>query len=251
MVRKEKKSEEQEAIDREIDSAMQKALTYQSKIMGSFYRGIMTSLRVTEEMIRRYAEARGGLKKEFAAAELEIIKEIEHAFVKLQRLRVQHDAWLEAQKVMERLQRGAARPAAAPPKPAAPAGLSTRRTERRKTAHTKTSRSATKTHCACTKTTICSTKTRRPHNAAPTKTRSSSREKGRKAKTSPTPSAATRNETLYYLILPRQKGGRQKERRGEVRSHRLTAPFLRCGLTDKKRIAAPGRTKGPRMSRSP
>jgi len=124
MVRKEKKSEEQEAIDREIDSAMQKALTYQSKIMGSFYRGIMTSLRVTEEMIRRYAEARGGLKKEFAAAELEIIKEIEHAFVKLQRLRVQHDAWLEAQKVMERLQRGAARPAAAPPKPAAPAGLS-------------------------------------------------------------------------------------------------------------------------------
>jgi len=123
MVRKGQKSEEQEAIDREIESAMQKALTYQSKIMGGFYRGIMTSLRVTEEMIRRYADARGGLKKEFAAAELEIIKEIEHAFVKLQRLRVQHDAWLEAQKVMERLQRGPGRSAAAPPKPASPAGL--------------------------------------------------------------------------------------------------------------------------------
>ena len=120
---KKQKNEEQEAINREIESAMQKALTYQSKIMGGFYRGIMTSLRVTEEMIRRYAEARGGLKKEFAAAELEIIKEIEHAFVKLQRLRVQHDAWLEAQKVMERLQRGAGRPAAVAPKPASPAGL--------------------------------------------------------------------------------------------------------------------------------
>jgi len=125
-----KRPDEQEMIDKEIETAMQKALTYQSKIMGGFYRGIMTSLRVTEEMVRRYAEARGGLKMEFAAAELEIIKEIEHAFVKLQRLRTQHDAWLEAQKVMERLQRGAPRAAAAPtglaaakapaPKPAAP-----------------------------------------------------------------------------------------------------------------------------------
>lgn len=113
MVR-ERKPQEQQMIDREIETAMQKALTYQSKIMGGFYRGIMTSLRVTEEMIRRYAEARGGLKTEFAAAELEIIKEIEHAFVKLHRLRTQHDAWLEAQKVMERLQRGAPRAAAGP-----------------------------------------------------------------------------------------------------------------------------------------
>ena len=118
----------EDQIGKEIDTQMQKALTFQSKIMGTFYRGVMTSARVTEDMIRRYAEARGGLKMEFAAAELEIVKEIEHAFVKLQRLRSQHDAWLEAQKMMEMMKSGAVgrparpaappRPAAAPPKPA-------------------------------------------------------------------------------------------------------------------------------------
>jgi hypothetical protein len=109
--------------DRAIEKDMQRALREQSRSLGNFYKGIMTSLRQIEETMEKYAEERGGLTIEEAAAELELIKEIERNYVKLQMLRSRHDNWLQARKKVAQAQslqatglppRPAPRPSAAP-----------------------------------------------------------------------------------------------------------------------------------------
>ena len=111
--------------DKEIEKDMQRALRDQARSLGNFYRGIMTSLRHINTTMEKYAQERGGLTMEEAAAELELIKEIERAYVKLQMLRSRHDNWLQARKKVAQLQKGvsgaaAARPAPRPAQPAAP-----------------------------------------------------------------------------------------------------------------------------------
>lgn len=108
--------------DREIEKDMQRALKYQARSLGNFYRGIMTSLRYINTTMEKYAQERGGLTIEEAAAELELIKEIERTYVRLQMLRSRHDNWLQARKKVTELQRGISGAAAARPaqKPASP-----------------------------------------------------------------------------------------------------------------------------------
>ena len=111
--------------DKEIEKDMQRALRDQARSLGNFYRGIMTSLRYINTTMEKYAQERGGLTMEEAAAELELIKEIERSYVKLQMLRSRHDNWLQARKKVAQLQKGvsgaaAARPAPRPAQPPAP-----------------------------------------------------------------------------------------------------------------------------------
>jgi len=103
--------------DKEIEKDMQRALRDQARSLGNFYRGIMTSLRYINTTMEKYAQERGGLTMEEAAAELELIKEIERTYVKLQMLRSRHDNWLQARKKVAQLQKGISGAAAARPAP--------------------------------------------------------------------------------------------------------------------------------------